>query len=506
MKTQEKTKTFVALTISDLLGFFIGLFVSIVMARLLSKADFGVFRETQFVYSFLAAFFLFEIPAAILFFLPRFKEEEQKIYLLALSLLGIISALLMIIVFLVFSGSFESYFTKTAGTAPLFLLASISAPFSMLFTFYRQIFITLKKSRITLYLNLINALLGILPIIATLYFFDNPKVVRYLILVGVIQNLIPALLGSYWIFFGTFPSSPFRVRFRDISAFARRNLKDHLKYIWPMILPLPLSLLAKNLDRWLIVGALSTEAFAIYVIGAKQIPMIGILRNAFMNISVPEIAAEYHQSGKVPPSALESWRNGIRLMAMVFIPAFVFLEIFSHEFIVGLYSSKYTESVPIFRVYAFSIPYFLLSFGYFILGTGKTQKMLIANIIYFSTIFVLCSVFIKVFRLVGPAIGIMVGNFAMAGYYWWEEKKILGGPVLGSRLRKDLVSILIEALLAGLVLKIGLWLLLPGLDILLRFILGLAGSGLLLLLIWKIRRNESLREIWNVLLRIAKRT
>ncbi len=506
MPTQEKTKTFIALTVTDLLNFLVGLFASIVMARLLTKADFGIFRETQFVFSFLAAFFLFELPAAILYFLPRFKEDEQKVYLLALTLLGIISSLVMILIFLIFSESFESYFAKTTGTAPLFLLASLSAPFFMLFTFYRQIFITLKKSRITLHLNLINSLLGILPIAATFYFLDNPKIVFYLILTGVAQSLVPALLALYYVFFDTFSSSPFRVRFRDVGDFVRKNLKDHWRYIWPLILPLPISLLAKNFDRWLIVGALSTEAFAIYVIGAKQIPMIGILRNAFMNISIPEISAEYHRSGKVPASALESWRKGIGLLALVFLPVFVFLEIFSPEFIVGLYSDKYAQSVPIFQVYAFSIPYFLLSFGYFIQGTGKTQKVLIANIVYFGTIFILCSVLIKIFRLVGPALGIMAGNFAMAGYYWWEERKIIGGEVLGSKLRKELLSILAEALIAGIIFKIGLWLLAPDLNQLLKLGIGLAGSSLLLLLIWKFRREESLREIWNVLLRIAKRT
>jgi hypothetical protein len=59
MKTQEKTKTFIALTVTDMFNFLVGLFASIVMARLLTKADLGVYRETQFVFSFLAAFFRF---------------------------------------------------------------------------------------------------------------------------------------------------------------------------------------------------------------------------------------------------------------------------------------------------------------------------------------------------------------------------------------------------------------------------------------------------------------
>lgn len=264
-------------------------------------------------------------------------------------------------------------------------------------------------------------------------------------------------------------------------------------------------LLAKDFDRLIIMGFLSVDSFAVYTIGAMRIPFLPVLRTSLVNTLVPEVAEGYHETGKVPGESLHAWRRAIQLTALIIIPAFIFLEIFSNEFILGLYTTKYTESVVIFQVFLFLVPSYLLSYGIFLQGTGRTKPILYQSVIFIVLNVILSLVLLKFLGLVGPAIGTVIANFIAAGYLWNESRKVIGEEPFGAAVRNDLLWILAESLFAGILMKLVLIFACADLNYPIQFVIGFLGSGGLLLIIWYFRRRNSLKEIRALVKGVIKR-
>jgi len=498
-KTVTRAKTFTVFTITQTFTTLIGLFVGIALARLLSKADLGIYREVLFVFSFVVPFLLLELPTAVLYFLPRFKGKERGLYIESTYIFSIIAGIVFILLFFFLSPVFEDYGTKLEGTANLFILISIAAPFAFIVLFFRQILVTIRELKTLFYFGIIYACLSALPIAAYFLAGSEEQRLKFLILAVVAQSVIGAIIAISWFLRSKAKQHDrLKLSLRKPLGFIRRNWREQFRYSIYLVARLPMVLLAQDFDRLLIMGFLSASSFAVYTIGAVNIPFLPTLRAALVNTLVPEVADKYHETGEVPTESLHAWRRAIQLTALIIIPAFVFLEIFSHECIVGLYTMNYAESVPIFRAYLFLVPSYLLSFAIFLQGTGHTKPIFISSIIFLIMNVALSLVLLKFLGLVGPAIGTVVANFIGAGYLWKESRKVIGGEPYGAVVGKDLLRILAESLIAGIIIKVILFFTCADLGYLMQLGIGLAGSSGLVLIIWYFCRRDTLRELWTL--------
>lgn len=259
----------------------------------------------------------------------------------------------LILLFSVLAYPLERFTTKTGGTAILFILISISAPFLFILSFFRQILIAIRELKTLMLFSIISGVLQILPIIAIFLTANSQKVLQLIILATVLQSIISSAIAITWLLRVKKREDKKNPRTMTLKGFVKRNWREQFRYSGYLIARLPIALLQQYFDRFLITGLFSPIAFATYTIGAKNIPFLPMFRTSLVNTLAPEISEEYHKTKQVSGKSLEAWRKGIRLTALIIIPVFVFLEIFSYEFITGLYSIKYAEAVSIFRVYLF---------------------------------------------------------------------------------------------------------------------------------------------------------
>lgn len=102
-------------------------------------------------------------------------------------------------------------------------------------------------------------------------------------------------------------------------------------------------------DKYVITHSLGREVFAVYSVGALQIPFVDILRNSVMGVVFP-LMAEYQKQRKTE-EILEPWRRATLKMAVLFFPVFVFLEISARSFITVLFTEEYAEATGVFMLY-----------------------------------------------------------------------------------------------------------------------------------------------------------
>ena len=502
----SREKTFAVLSIIDSLSAVIGIFVSIALTRLLSQTNLGIYNEVLFVFSFVVPFMLLELPTAMLYFLPRYKGADRGLHIESVYIFSIISGIIFILMFFLLSPILESYGTKVGGTAILFILISLAAPFVFVVTFFRYILIAIRELKTLLYFGIIYGLLSALPIAAFVLADGDERRLEYLILAMVAQNIIGATIAVWWFLRSNIrKDSLLEFSLRKPFKFIKEHWREQFKYSIYLVANLPVVLLAKDCDRFIIMGFLSVNSFAIFTIGAVRIPFLSMLRSSLVNVLVPEVAKGYSQTGKVPKESIHAWRKAIRLTALIIIPSFVFLELFSREFIIGMYTTKYADSVVIFRAVLFLVPSYLLSYGIFLQGTGHTKPILYQSIIFIVLNLVLSLILLKFIGLVGLAIGMVLATIVSSGYIWLEVKKVIGEEPFGVIVRNDLLRILAESVGVVILAKLVVVFTCAKLGYPAQFLIGFAVSSGLLLIIWYFCRHDSLNEILVFVKSVLKR-
>ena len=114
--------------------------------------------------------------------------------------------------------------------------------------------------------------------------------------------------------------------------------------------------------------------YAIYANGAVEIPLIHILTGSAMAVLMPEFVRVLQQGESL--RVIHLWHKSIKHLGLIFLPSMVFLYAFSDQVISILFSAKYLASVPVFRVYLFTLPVRVTIFSSLLLALGRPKSVL----------------------------------------------------------------------------------------------------------------------------------
>jgi O-antigen/teichoic acid export membrane protein len=112
-------------------------------------------------------------------------------------------------------------------------------------------------------------------------------------------------------------------------------------------------LLQQRLHNFFVTFLFPVGAFAVYNIGTFNMTLFSVVTGAIANVTAPALALAQRDGDK--ERILHIWGQGMRKMNLLFFPTFVFLFIMADEFIIGLYTNQYVESIAIFRISLFAL-------------------------------------------------------------------------------------------------------------------------------------------------------
>jgi len=253
------------------------------------------------------------------------------------------------------------------------------------------------------------------------------------------------------------------------------RIKEQVKYALPIIGAGVFGALFIQLDK-LVVSLMATpEIFAVYSNGALENPLVQIVTVA----SSVVIAAELVQVRDAGDHAgfVTLWSRAIRKIGTLVIPMSCFLFAFSYEAVVLLFSSKYSDSSPIFAVYVMLAPIRIVSFGTLFMALNKNRYYLLGHII--ACVANVPVVLLGYFLLgpLGAAIGVVIVSYVLAA-----GLLRIGARELKTELKqmfpwRSLLNILVSVIPATLISR----LLVNWLD--LGMVLGLIAGGVLFTII-----------------------
>lgn len=383
------------------------------LARLVAKPDIATYQQLNLLYGVASPLLLAGLPAALLYFVPRARSLEERhgwairAYLLAAGM-GLTAAVGVVVIRQPLATLF-----KNPDLAPALLWY---APF-MFFAFVAAVGpATLVASGHARSAGVLNALTGA---------FAMTCVVGAALVSPTGEGLAIALSAS-----GALLASASVVLVRRATGlrFSRASGEGNARRMLSYGLPLALTGLAGTLgyqfDRLVVGVNFSPSDFAIYTLGAVEVPLGLLIAYAVGNVLVPRLTILWRDGDRRAMVAL--WREAMRKTSLILLPLFAFLMAMSADLVRVLYGSGFSESVDVFRVYLFLLPLRIATWGLIPQAIGRTRVNLWASIVILVVNAAVAIALIGPLGLTGAALAAPIASFAAAGYYIVRLRAIAG--------------------------------------------------------------------------------
>lgn len=382
-------------------------FTGVVLTRSLSKAEYGTFSQVVLLSMTISLILGVWLAKSIYFFVPTSGRKKEIVLQtnLVLFVLGLTAGLAVWL----FRYQISSWFQNPA-LASLAVYVSLYVLMLTLFQLSEAFFISVDRAHILALTNFVFSLVYV-------------TVLSYVLLKGV--SLCQLLTVIILLYLGlnafvltnmiTFPGAGCRILNAEF-------LRRQFHYAAPLFLSSFVIVVGRQIDKFIIAAVYPTTDFAVYFRGALELPVVMIVTYTISNMLLPKFV-QLFQAGR-EKDFLRVWHEAIKKTTILIYPLFTIFFFISHRFLTFLYTDRYAESVPIFRIYLLVLLLQVTAYDCVLQATGRTREIFYASMINVISNLTVSLILIRVVGLRGAAIGLVFGQVISTCYYLIRIRRI----------------------------------------------------------------------------------
>jgi O-antigen/teichoic acid export membrane protein len=206
----------------------------------------------------------------------------------------------------------------------------------------------------------------------------------------------------------------------------------------PFELAVVVEILQANWHQYAVAHRFDAATFAVYSVGCLQVPLVDLVASSTCNVMMVQMAEEV-AAGRTG-AALETWRDAVRKLALVFVPLVGFLLVGARDLVLLLFTGVYIQSVPIFMIWCVAFLLAALPVDGVLRVCADTRYLLFLGVAKLALVMALAPLFLDRLGLIG---GVVVALLAIL------VGKILALARIRTRLRAPLTVLLPWTDLAG---------------------------------------------------------
>ena len=348
----------------------VGIASAAVLARVLSQHDYASYRQTLLAYTFAVPFVTLGFDRALYYFLPG--EEERSRGILVENLLWLLGAGALLSLFLLVGGN--RLLAMRFNNPDLGSLLLLLVPYPLLMLPAASLSACLMARHRTEQVagfNVASRLLMFAAMIGPCLVWPRPATA----IVGMVLGSAVATCAALVLMFRACNAGDWRPTWPGI----RRQVRFSI----PLGFAGLVGTVSQSLDQVMVAAICAPALFAVYVNGAIEIPLIGMVTGSATSVLMVDYARLYKE-GRVP-EIIELIHRAMVKCALILFPAMVFLMCMAPELICLLFGKPYKDSAIPFRIYLLMLPVRTLTFGAVLQATGHSRKILIQSIISLTT-------------------------------------------------------------------------------------------------------------------------
>ena len=355
------------LTMGRVLGYVVAFLIPIILVRIFTQAEFGLYKQALLVGETVLPLLGFGLNASLFYFLPRHRPHGRQYLIQALGLLWL-SGLI--------GGGFVAFGADwIAGWMDQPDLAAV-LPFIGAYIAFSQPGDTL------LYLPIIDRR----PILAASLHFGNELLKMVIatscaLVFGTVLSVLmglAALAGLRALLLMLYIQ---RSRIQGTKAPNWPDLRTQLAYALPFGVAVMFEIVLTKAHQFFVSSQVSAQDFAIYAAGVVQVPLA-----AMVSVSVAEVvlvrASSLHREGRIADMT-EMWVQSLSRLCAFIVPMWIGIEFFADDLILVLFGPDYQPATPVFRIFVMaSLGAIIIDHG-LLRAVGDTRFLLLANVIGF---------------------------------------------------------------------------------------------------------------------------
>lgn len=414
-------------------------FVPLVNVRSLTVEDYGYYRQFWLLFETLSSLLILGFPRSLLYYFPRVEDRKTKsVYVTqTIAYLFAVALVACLVYFLIasflghgFGGLVKRFYWRLS----LFtLLMMVSQYLDSLFVAEKQVV------RQSVYH-------------AAVSFFQAAVVISISWYTRDLETLIWALTMfalAKFLFALTYTEVVYRPKLTSVSI---SSIKEQFSYAIPLGMAAIMLVLVTQTDKFVINRFLGREAFAVYVIGAFQIPFVAIIRQSINSVTFP-LMSKYQKENR-HDEILSLWRRSTLKTTALFFPIFVFLEVSAQPFITILFTETYAAAAPVFAIYLLLFLRSSIDFGGVISAYRQNQFLFRVNAVAFVANLVLSVVLFKAFGRLGVPVATTITMYGILVVVVFKTGLLLHQPVIRLLPWAGLLKRFIAAAVPGVLLYV----------------------------------------------------
>lgn len=310
--------------------------VPLVNVRTLTVDEYGYYRQFWLIYETVTPIVILGFSRSLLYFLPRIEgPEKRSAYITQTVMFLALSATVAVLVYGVMAKTLGAGLGEAARA--FFWRLSFFTFFNVTTDYMETLFVAQQKPGMQSVYHASVWGLQALVVITASYFSRDVSTIIWALAFFAMVRFVFAIAYTH----ASFGLSP-----RFVS---RASILEQASFAVPVGLTGIVLLLLTQTDKFIINSFLGRQAFAVYSMGAFQVPLAGIIQTSVGNVTLP-LLAQYQSVGDFA-SMRDLWRRSLMKTTLFFFPSFVFLEITARPFITILFTREYADAAPVFMVY-----------------------------------------------------------------------------------------------------------------------------------------------------------
>ena len=391
-------------------SFIIRFVVPLILVRVFSKEDFGLYKQLLFVSGFFIPILKFGVAQSLFYFFPI--EKGRVTQLLSQTFYYFVFVGLVFVPLFYFSQASIAQIFNNKDIIQLINLCGLFAVFTATSFLLEVIFILEKRSKIVFTYVFLSELIEAAFVLWTLLVIGSIEAVFW-------TRIIMAMIRTLILFM--YLQVKYSISLK-IYNWDKGLIVQQAKYVLPLGMAVILRTIKNQSVKLVLAIFFTVSDFALFAVGSFKIPLFNQFMTSIASVTRPQIT-KYGAQGK-HDKAKALWHKQIEKFISVSAPTVVFLIVMAVPVITLLYTEEYKESVDIFRILLILPLLQSLSWGTIPMAFNATkysfQAMLISTLIGVPTAFLL----IKQYGLIGAAISSVL-LFSLEVFYQIYKSKIL---------------------------------------------------------------------------------
>lgn len=378
----------------------------IVLVRMIDQVTFGTYRQALLAVAMISGLLSLQLGNSLYYYIPHLDRLRHRSLLLQTLTLSLLTAVLPALGLYFGADTVAALFDNPA-VAPLLRILAIYPFLDRITVLLPSFLISYDRATRAGIYSMVTALGRSAAIVGTLaagYGLDSVAwglvvVAFVLAAVGILDMVRLCPTGDWGV--------------------DTKLLLDQINYTWPLWATAGVGVLNLQFDKALVSGTFSPDVYAVYSVGAVQLPMVALITSSLASATMPNMVRSAEAGDR--RAVLSVWHQTARKASLVIFPVFSFFVFMASDFVVALYGEDYSDAMWPFMIYLAVLPIRVSVYSAVLRAFGNTRPIATAAVFGLVVNVVASSLLVwwgrgSMVSFVGPSVGTVLATLAMAAY------------------------------------------------------------------------------------------